>query len=205
VARVLRIAADMPNSVRQRAILVASSGIAAGMPQILSDTPADEGRRLHMAARNAYQVRHHVPDAFDLALKAFGANPNDPEIAGHLAFLHIKVVPNQPERGRQLALHALGHRKEPYPTTRFDDWTTFAVASALTGRTPDAAYALAAVLVLARDTDRVCRSMLGALASFGEPLRLPVEDMVDRLQRQGRADEAGYCSWLSGRMAKTRY
>jgi hypothetical protein len=205
VARVLRISADVPNVLQQRAILVAASGIAAGTPLVLNDLSPGEGRRLHTAARNAYQLRHHIPEAFDLALKAFGANPNDPEIAGHLAFLHLKVVPHQPERARQLALHALGLRKEPYPATRFDDWTTFAVASALTGRTPDAANALAAALVLARDTDRVCRSMLGALASYGERLRQPVEAMLDRLQVLGRADEFAYCGWLSGRMARARY
>ena len=85
---------------------------------------------------------------------------------------------------------------------RFDDWTTFAVASALSGRHTDARHALYATLVLARDTDRVCRSMLGALASYGERLRDPVEAMLDRLQSRGRGEESAYCNWLSGRLAR---
>ena len=203
VARVLWVAAGPQHPAQERAILALSSHIASEAPSIAAVAPG-EGRRLHDAARQAYHSRRHVPEAFDLALKAFGANPNDPEIAGHLAFLHLKVVPYQPERARQLALYALGLRKDPYPTFRFDDWTTFAVASALTGRHVEARHALYATVALARDTDRVCRALLGAVSSYGDRLRDPVEAMVERLHRQGRAGDTTYCSWLSDRMAGAR-
>lgn len=164
-----------------------------------------EARRLHEEARQAYWSRRHVPEAFDLELKAFGANPNDPEIAGTLAFLHLKLVPAQPERARQLAMHAIGMRNAQYPAGRTDDWMTFAIASALTGRQADARHALYASHALSRNLDRSCRTALGALATFGNRMREPVEALLLRLHEQGRADDSPNCVWPPNDFAGSRY
>ena len=91
-------------------------------------------RRLNEEAMQAYWVRRNVPEAFELSLKAFGANPNDPEVAGNLAFLHLRVNPAQPETARQLALHAIAVRGTRFRSGRLEDWNTYALASALHGR-----------------------------------------------------------------------
>jgi len=182
-----------------------SAGIATDVRFVARDIAPREARRLHEEARQAYWSRRHVPEAFDLELKAFGANPNDPEIAGHLAFLHLKLLPAQPERARQLALHAIGMRNAQYPSGRADDWTTFAIASALTGRQVDARHALYASLALTRNLDRSCRTALGALATFGDRMREPVEALLYRLHAQGRADDSPYCVWPPSRTAGSRY
>ena len=83
------MAAGAWHPAQERAILALSSNIA-GDP-IAAETRPGEARRLHDAARQAYQLRHHIPEAFDFAVKAFGANPGDAEIAGHLAFYPDRV------------------------------------------------------------------------------------------------------------------
>jgi len=136
IARVLRLAANAHHPAQERAVIDAAlfAGIASDGSFVAHEIAPREARRLHEEARQAYWSRRHAPEAFELELKAFGANPNDPEIAGYLAFLHLKLLPAQPERARQLALHAIGTRNSQNPTGRADDWMTFAIASALTGR-----------------------------------------------------------------------
>jgi len=203
IARVLWFAANAHHPAQERAVIDAAA--ATGVAFIAREIAPREARRLHEEARHAYWSRRHVPEALDLELKAFGANPNDPEIAGNLAFLHLKLLPAQPERARQLALHAIGMRNAQYPAGRTDDWTTFAIASALTGRQSDARHALYASLALSRNLDRSCRTALGALATFGHRMREPVEALMLRLHAQGRADDSPYCAWPPSGLAGSRY
>jgi hypothetical protein len=207
IARVLWAAANAHHPAQERAVIdvAMSAGIAADGSFVAREIAPREARRLHEEARQAYWSRRHLPEAFDLELKAFGANSNDPEIAGNLAFLHLKVHPMQPERSRQLALHAIGMRNAQYPTGRADDWMTFAIASALTGRQMDARHAFYATLALTRNLDRTCRIALGALATYGERMREPVEALLNRLHAQGRADDSPYCEWSSSRIVGSRY
>jgi hypothetical protein len=190
IDRVLWSAAAPAHPAQDRAILDAAR-VTGGDVAFVSGEAPGEARRLHDEARRAYRVRRHVPEAFDLAMKAFGANPADADVAGHLAFLHLRMLPSQPERARQLALYALGLGGAATPA-RSDDWTTFAVASALTGRTADARHALYASAVLSRDAERTCRAALSALATYGDRLREPVESLLQRMQRRG--DDASGCT-----------
>jgi len=166
---------------------------------------AGEARRLNEEAVQAYWSRRNVSEAFDLQLKAFGANPRDPEIAGNLAFLHLKVRPSQPETARQLALHAIAVRGSRFRTGRLEDWNTYAVASALTGRDADARNALFVTVALARNVESNCRAALSAIANYGERLRGPVEAMLYRIHAQGRAYESPYCTWPPNWVVGTRF
>jgi hypothetical protein len=205
VARVLALAANAYHPTAERAVNDAAlqSGVDVEV-RFLRDAAPGEARRLHDEAKRAFASRRPIAEVFDLELRAFGANPNDAEIAGQLGYLHLRLAPAQPERARQLALHAIGLRSAHYPTGRPDDWTTLAAASALAGRANDARHALYATLALTRNADRSCRAAIGALSQFGERLREPVESLLYRVHVQGRADESPYCAWPVSRMASIR-
>lgn len=197
IAKVLRAAANAHDPKHERAVVDAAQAVwvredASGSSQAVEPV---EATRLYGQALHAYWTRRNVSDAFDLQLKAFGANPHDPEIAGNLAFLHLKVSPLQPEMARQLALHAIAMRGARFRTGRLEDWNTYAVASALTGRDADARNALFVTVALARNVERNCRTALSAMADYGERMREPVEAMLLRIYTQGRAYESPYCAW----------
>jgi len=159
-----------------------------------ADTTSAYARRLHIEARRALATGRDVAEAVNLELDAFGANPRDPDIAGYLAYLHLRMKPARPETARQLALHAIvlsGSRR----SARQDEWTVLAVASALTGRESDAVRVLLAQLALSDDTDRVCQQALRAYASYGERMRAPVFAMLQRIHAQGRGFDYPSCAW----------
>ena len=174
---------------------------ALGLTQVIEPAAA---RRFNDEALKAYWTRRNVAEAFDLQLKAFGANPNDPEIAGNLALYHLKINPSQPETARQLALHAIAVRGVRYRAGRLEDWNTYAVASALTGRDGDAKNALYVTLALARNVDRNCRDAATAIATYGERMREPVDAMLNRIRIQGRAYDSPHCAWPLRRAAGAR-
>jgi len=167
---------------------------------IVAATPSDarRARELYEAAREAYAAGR-TTEAVEQDLKAFAANPRDPDVAGFLAFLHLRTKPLRAETARQLALHALAFGG-PQRGARFEDWNTYAIASALTGRQGDASRAYQLMAALA-DPDRSCRAALRAQAQFGDALRVPVEALSARLRRDGRVDEAPACSGSLARMA----
>ena len=197
IARVLWVAANANDPTQDRAVIEAAQSIQIGddgsnLPQGIA--PA-EARRLNDEAMDAYWSRRNMTEAFDLQLKAFGANPYDAEIAGNLALLHLKPSRLQPETARQLALVALAYRGARSRSGRSEDWTTYAIASALTGRAADARNALFVTVALSRNIERTCRTAMGALSNYGERLREPVEAMFNRIHMQGRGYETPYCSW----------
>jgi serine/threonine protein kinase len=161
-------------------------------------------RQFDEAARRAYGERRDINDVFGLQLRAFGANPSDPDIAGNLAFVYLKLNPPQPETARQVALHAMALRGTRLRAARPDDWTTFAIASALVGREDDARNALYVAVALTRDLDLSCRAALGSLASYGDPMRRPVRAMMERIQAYGRGRESPYCNWPPQWVANNR-
>src|SRR5262249_50499548 len=149
VARVLLMAASAYRTMQERtvadaarALRIRDDGLLAGVA-----TPG-EARRLNNQARAAFSSGRDVLEAFDLQLRAFNANPRDPETAGPLALLSLKPAPPQPDMARQVALIAIAARGRQYTVTRMDDWNTFAVASALSGREADARNALFVTLPL---------------------------------------------------------
>jgi hypothetical protein len=198
IARVLWLAGNAYDPRQERAVADSAQAVsvrdsAAGLFQSVVEPGA--ARRFNDDAMQAYWVRRNVAEAFDLELKAFGANPLDPEIAGNLAFLHLKVSPPQPETARQLALHAIAVRGARYRTGRVEDWNTYAVASALTGRDADARNAMFVTVALAGSIEQNCKAARNAIANYGERVREPSEAMLYRIYSQGRAYESPYCAW----------
>ena len=206
VARVLWVAATAYDPRQDRAVVDAALAVSVSedASQFTQDIVLGEAQRLNKEALQAYWIRRNVAEAFDLQLKAFGANPRDPEIAGNLAFLHLKISPLQPETARQLALHAIAFRGSRFRTGRIDDWNTYALASALTGRNVDAKNALFVTVALATDVERNCVTALNAIATYGERLREPAEAMLYRIYTQGRGFESPYCAWPPNRAVGMR-
>jgi hypothetical protein len=151
-------------------------------------------RRLHEEARKAIADGSSVANAMDIELKAFGANPRDPDIAQYLALLHLWSKPAQPEAARQLALYAIAMSGQKR-LTRIDYWNTFAVASALSSRENDATAAFLVETALTTSLDRSCRAALYAYTSYGERLRTPVQAMLYRVQSHPRAYVSPSCAW----------
>ena len=194
VVPVLRAAARAQDPRSEREVIDAAQAVKVEIPAYLP--PGDpSARRLNDEAMQAYWVRRNLPEAFDLSLKAFGANPNDPEVVGNLAFLHLRMTPSQPETARQLALHAIAVRGVRFRSGRLEDWNTYALASALTGREADARNAMYVTVALAGNVERNCKAGLSAMANYGERVREPVESMLYRIHAQGRAYDSPYCAW----------
>lgn len=160
-------------------------------------------KRLHEDARNGYAHGRRVDDVLHLELAAFAANPRDPDIAAFLAFLHLHANPANPETARQLALHAIA-MSGAQRTQRVDDWGTLAIASALAGRHRDATRLFLVEVALAVNIDRSCRAALNAYNDYGEPLRVPVQTMLARVQSDPRAYEYPSCTDRSASMASLR-
>jgi hypothetical protein len=196
VARVLGMAASAYHLMEERAVAEASRAtrVSDDLVPVARTMAAADGRRLNDEARAATR-RRDMREAMDLQLRAFGANPRDPEVAGNLASLYLKTTPPQPEMARQLALVALTARGSQYHSARMEDWHTFAIASALTGRESDARNALFVTLALTADVDTRCIATLNAVQTYGERLRKPVEAMFYRLHSQGRGVGSQACAW----------
>ena len=197
VARVLRLAAGAYYQADERVVAEATRAARVSDDAAFFAHPIfpGEARRFNDEARAVLASRRNVMEAFEFELRALGANPRDPEIAGNLAALYLKLTPSQPEVARQLALVALAGRDPQYHSSRLEDWFTFAVASALVGRESDATNALFVTLALTGDVDRRCVAAMTALGSYGERLRRPVEAMYYRLHAQGRGIDSQACAW----------
>ena len=151
-----------------------------------SDLSPSYARLLHSNARQALASGRGAAQAANIELRAFGANPHDPEIAAYLAYLYLRADPVQPETARALALHAIVV-SGPRRSARAGDWGVLAVASALTGREADATRAFLVEVALTKDLDATCRAALSAYSYFGERLRAPVQAMLSRVHALGGA------------------
>ena len=153
-----------------------------------------EARALDEAAQQA-QRRGDLPAAIALMTRAFAANPLDADVAGDLAALRLRSSSTQAAAARQLALHALTTPHARHPQGRLDDWTTLAIANALTGRERDARHAWYVTLTLSPDADRLCRIALHAYVRHGERLRPSIDALLQRAEASGRAAHAPSCDW----------
>jgi hypothetical protein len=165
VLRVLHVASQAESSWQNSAIFDAARALRMPPDDVVQGVkPASsEARSLHDAAGAAFWSGRNVQRALNLQLRAFGANPNDREVAGNLAYYYLKQRPVQPELARQLALYALTLDDGQAPNGRIEDWTSLAIASALTGRTRDATNAWFVTLALSpQSVDRTCRAALAA-------------------------------------------
>lgn len=197
VSEVLYTAANASGQWQDRAVQQAATNVipAVELPSAAGNIDVDAARRLNTDAMRAYREQRDPAAALQLQTRAFGANPLDPEIAGNLAFYHLRVAPQQPERARQLALYALGMRGRAYPAGRVEDWFTLAAASALSRRRYEPEHALFVALAVSGQLDRTCRTALGLVASYGEPLKAPAEALLARIYSRGRSAESPYCAW----------
>jgi len=84
------------------------------------------------------------------------------------------------EPARQLALHALALKDDRFPTGRIEDWTTLAIANALTGRERDARNAWFVSMALTSDLQQQCDAAVRARATYGERVRPSVQAMLQR-------------------------
>ncbi len=197
VARVLYVAGRAERVSGDDEIRAAAAAIGRDGGDALAGLPvaARESQRLGDAARNEYGRRGATPAALALQARAFGADPLDAEAAGNLAFLLLRSRPAQPEAARQLALHALTLHGIGQPTGRIEDWATFAIASALSGRERDAKNAFLVMLSLAPNLDQQCRAALDVYTIYGERLRMPVESMLRSASASGRVSRVSACDW----------
>jgi hypothetical protein len=197
VSRVLVIAASAYKPAQDRAL-----ADAARMARIRDDaalqplraTATAESRRLHERARQLVATGRSR-DALDLELRAFAANPRDPEIAGQLAVLYLKATPPRPDLARDLALTALTARSTQYATTRLEDWQTFAAASALSGREADARNALFVTLALSANVERTCVAAWNAITSYGSRMRSSVDALLYRVYMRGHSVDSPWCAY----------
>ena len=184
IASVLAFAGTTP--ALRPAAEVRSAARAArshGVPPSL-DGPGDrrQARTLNDAARVAYERRGDIDEALRLQARAFAADPLDTEVAGNLAYYRLRNHPPEAETARQLALHALTLHDERFASGRIQDWTTLAIASALTGRDGDARGAWAVTLALAPDLRSHCSAAVRAENIYGERLHPSVEEMLERVR-----------------------
>jgi len=197
VQRALDLAEQSGTPSQDEAIRTAASAIRLAPDDPLMEiwVASNEARLLNEAAAVAFWRRGDVQEALRLQISAFGANPLDPNIAGTLSFLHLRQHPPQADAARQLALHALIIHDSKYPTGRIEDWTAFAIASALLGRDRDARNAWFVTLALAPSLDRQCRAAINAYAMYGERMRSPIEAMLYRVNTSGRSERSTFCEW----------
>ena len=197
VARVLSIAGQSTHVVGDTEILEAAALLdrPAGDPVSAIQVSSGEAQRLDAAARTEYARRGVTAQGLTLQVQAFGADPLDPEVAGDLAFLLLRQHPAQPEAARQLAMHALALHGSRFPRGRGEDWTTLAIASALSGRDLDARNAMLVSLAVAPNLDRQCRAALDAYVTFGDRLRGAVETVVYNAHASGSASLSSSCQW----------
>ena len=126
-----------------------------------SDLSPSYARILHSDARQALASGRGRRSAANIELRAFGANPHDPEIAAYLAYLYLRADPVQPETARR-ARAACNRRQRPATFHARRDWGVLAVASALTGREADATRALPRRGRTDQRSDATCRAALSA-------------------------------------------
>ena len=195
VSRVLSTAAMAirPAQVRQVIDVADRSWPSESSWVGVGESKPEYARRLHEQALRTLSSGGRVAEALDIELQAFGANPQDPDIAGYLAFLYLQTRPARPELARQLALHSIvfsGSRR----STRHAEWNTLAIASALTGREADSVRTFVAGAALTNNVERSCQAAHRAYANYGEIMRAPVMAFFQRLNEQGRAYDAPACT-----------
>ncbi len=194
---VLRLAskADAQNNDRQVLQATQAIAVAARRPGLTGAQRPPLARELNDAAREAFWTDRDVDSALTLQRRAFGANPRDAEVAGNLAFYHLKADPPQPEVARQLSLYALALATATQGVARAADWGNLAVASALSGQQEDARNAMLVFLAFSKDVNRACKAALSAVATHGAPMKAPAQAMLERVHDRGLEGDAPFCAW----------
>lgn len=194
VLRVLFAAGRGDGAQADDEIRQAATTLRLGPAEPLAVLSTSEARALDEAAQQA-QRRGDLAAAIELMTRAFAANPLDADVAGDLAALRLRASSAQAAAARQLALHALTTPHPRHPQGRLDDWTTLAIANALTGRERDARHAWYVTLALAPNADRLCRIALNAYVRHGERVRPSIDALLQRAEASGRAARSASCDW----------
>ncbi|MFL6664791.1 MAG: hypothetical protein ACJ8G7_21665 [Rhizobacter sp.] len=196
VRRVLFLAAHAEDGRAIDDIRSAASEVVIGArdPLFSTDWAAPDARRLSEEAR-VERTRGNAARTLHLQTQAFGANPGDPEIAGNLAALYVRLRPSNAATARDLALLALALHDRQHPLGRIEDWTTLAIANALAGRYDESRDAWIASLALAPRAGRQCRAAIDAYGIYGERLRAPVEAMLQRGHQWSAGEPSAFCDW----------
>ncbi|MDQ6628199.1 MAG: hypothetical protein M3Z29_07100, partial [Pseudomonadota bacterium] len=197
VSRVLFAASRAEDVVGDGEVLETAAAIGRPAADAVTAMPvsARDAQQFNDAARVEYSRRGATPQALMLQVRAFGANPQDPDVVGNLAFLLLRQQPAQADAARRLALYALTLHGSRYPQGRVEDWATLAIASALSGRERDAKNALLVSLAVAPNLDRQCRAAMDTYTIYGERMRAPVEAMLYSAHASRRATQASACEW----------
>ncbi|MEO7056667.1 MAG: hypothetical protein ABI281_08905 [Caldimonas sp.] len=195
VSRTLFLAGRSDNVVGDGEV----SGSAAQLGRSPGDVPSvvlalREAEGFHANARGEFARRGASREATQQQVRAFGANPIDPNGAGYLAFLLVRQRPAQAEAARQLALYALSMHGSRYPLGRAEDWTTLAIANALLGRQRDAQNAMLVSLAAAPNVERQCRAALDLVGVYGDRMRAPVEALL-RGAQAASPRPSSLCEW----------
>ena len=196
MSRVMWIAANPWHPSQDASVVEAARGTWASerMTIVMPNTAPTYAWRMQDMARHTFASGGGATAAMNAQLRAFGANPGDADVASYLAFLSLRASPPQPDVARNLALYAIaisGSRR----ASRAEDWNTFAIASALSGRDAEARSAFYIAAALGRNADRSCRTALSAYANYGERVRAPAEALIYRIHTQGRSYDSPYCAW----------
>lgn len=194
IAWVMFVAANAGSVAEDADISDAAARIKAPPPLLTGQVGSEDARRLNESARDALLTRRNVSEAFRLQLRAFGANPQDPETAGNLASLYLMLNPPQAETSRQLAIYAVALRHSRSRTARSEDWATLAVSSALSRREPDAVNALFVMAALSKDLDASCRLARSMVTAHGARMRAPVEAMMNRVRSRSNGATPPSCA-----------
>ena len=197
VLRALHVAAQADNPWQNAEIVDAAKSARLAPDETLPMVAASsvDAKLLSDAADAAFWNERNPQHALNLQTRAFGADPHNAVIAANLAFYYLKQRPARAEAARQLALYALTMPDPRFPQGRIEDWTNFAIASALVGRERDARNALFVTLALSPSVDRQCRNAVAAVTLHGERMRAPTEAMLARIRTWGRSQESSFCRW----------
>ena len=196
LAHVLTVAAKSAEFRRRSDVRAAVRAMRSAIPPVPALTTAQGAvaRALNDEALMAYGRSADIADVVALQTKALGANPFDSEVAGNLAFLLLKQQPPETEAARRFALHALTLNDVRFPSGRTEDWTTLAIASAVTGHEDVARNAWYVALALTADLPRLCNAAVSAEASYGEMLHPSVQALLQRVRSSaayGHCEAAG--------------
>jgi hypothetical protein len=200
VAPVMRLAATARDAGGDRRTRQAAAGLrelrlSDDERRATAPVQPQRARQLNTRAQQAFWQQGDVATALQLQWQAFGAHPQDAEIAGNLAFYALRASPPQAPLARTLALHALVLAAEQHGSTRIQDWGNLGVATALAGHADDAVHAWLVLMAISDQPERSCRSALRSVEVFGPALKPPAEAVLRRALDRGAADPAGHCRW----------
>lgn len=188
VAWVLFLAGAANSRKEDDEVARAASRIPASPDLLGSGTDHATAEKLHEQARKSLAAGRDAREPLPLQLRAFGADPNDAQVAGQLALIHTRLAAPSAETSRQLAMYSLARGRWAWQASSAEGWVTLAIASALARREQDAMHALFVMAALAKDGDEACRMAIDAWRRHGDRMKGPAAALLHRVR--GRSSGA---------------